>query len=76
MGGNESKPCADFPYGNGVADKPYKWYGFNVLTAECTVGKQGDIPYGMKKYPNVFLYVSIGLAAVLLLILITRIRAG
>jgi hypothetical protein len=60
-----------------VANKPYKWYGFNVLTSECSNNSgDSDLVHVLKKFPNVFLYTTIGLSLILLLVLITRVRAG
>jgi hypothetical protein len=73
MGGGGSKSCTSHDVITAISgDKSYTWYGFNILSAEC---KSGDV-YIFKKFPNVFLYVSMALALLLLLILITRVRAG
>ena len=76
MGGGSSKSCSvdQLKDSEGTGNKAYAWYGFSVLTADC---KQPLGPgYSLKKFPNVFMYVSIALAVILLLVLITRVRAG
>jgi hypothetical protein len=74
MGGGGSKSCGTDDMNNAEAigkNKGYTWYGFNILSAEC----KSDSAYIFKKYPNVLLYVSVALAVILLLILVTRVRA-
>ena len=51
--------------------KGYAWYGFNVLTATCS---DVSLVREYKKFPNIFLYVSIALLVLLVIILATRVR--
>lgn len=54
-----------------LGPKAYSWYGFNVLSAKC---KLGDAVY-FTKGPNVYLYVCMGLAAIIAWMFIARQRA-
>ena len=73
MGSGSSSSCTadNQKDGVGFANKGYTWYGFNVLSSVCKT----DSAYILHKSPNVYLYICIGLALIIVLMIILRQRS-
>ena len=78
MGGNSSTICSPgsdskFEAISKSGSTGYKWFGFNVLTANTDCMLVPNI-IGYKKIPNIFLYVSCGLFLIMLLLAVLYMR--